>query len=169
MLCAKCNFNTATKKTCMLTAGFQQEMYLCDECYDRLYSKAAGLENKFYNNIFNTALGGLNIKTDKICSNCKTRLSEFEKTALSGCELCYDAFAAEIESFIKKQQGKTVHIGKSPKSYKTYLELSQERQNLVKEYDNAVAASRLADVQRLKKEIEALTRHLKTLSKDGEG
>lgn len=167
MLCNHCRLNNATKK-CMMQSGYSQhEMFLCDECYEKLYNNIFKVDSDFISNIFGNAFGGFKVMRDKVCKNCGLSLSQFEKTGIAGCENCYNAFNAEIDAFIKKQQGKTVHIGKSPKSYKTILELKQEMRIMQSELEKATSERRDADTARLKKEIDTLSAHINKITGTG--
>ena len=116
MQCSNCNINSATKKCSAVINSIEKELYLCDECYERLYNHIFQTDSNFFGNIFGNAFGGYIATSEKVCKNCGTKFSEFEKTGIAGCAYCYDAFSKEIEGYILKQQGKAVHIGKSPRS-----------------------------------------------------
>jgi protein arginine kinase activator len=50
----------------------------------------------------------------KICPNCKLTLTEFRKTGLFGCAVCYETFSDEIRKMVFKIHGSNHHTGSIP-------------------------------------------------------
>ena len=98
---------------------------------------------------------------DKYCKNCKTSLSEFYDTGMLGCPECYKAFKLEIELTLKKIQGRTFHVGKTPNVTKLDKELLAEYRNLIAEKEQAVLDGRFTDVRNLSESIMSLASELK--------
>jgi protein arginine kinase activator len=165
MLCDKCKNNNATRKCIANINGYKEELFLCNDCYEKLYNKIFDVETNFFTNIFNDAFNGVNIVRDKVCKVCGTKLSEFNKTGILGCENCYKIFSNEINPIIKKFQGKTIHTGKVPKNLLSYYELIEEKNKIVKEFEKARKEQRMADADRLNKEISEITKHINSLNK----
>ena len=168
MLCDKCKINNASRKCTANINGFEEELFLCNECYQKLYSNIFDVDTNFFTNIFNDAFNGVNIIRDKVCKSCGTKLSEFNKTGIVGCENCYKYFSEEITPFIKKLQGKTEHIGKIPKNLKSYYELLEEKKMMVKEFEKARKEQRFADADKLNREISEITKHINIMNKEND-
>lgn len=98
---------------------------------------------------------------DKVCSNCGTRLSEFYRTGMLGCEKCYQSFGREIVSTLERVQGRTFHAGKIPKISGLDKELLSEYGRLIKEKEKATIEGRFSDIRELSEEILELSEELK--------
>lgn len=97
---------------------------------------------------------------EKVCPKCGTKLSQFYKTSMLGCENCYKIFAAELAPVLKNMQGKTVHKGKTPKISGVERELMFEYRRLLKTKEEALLDGRFDDATALDKEISLLFREL---------
>jgi protein arginine kinase activator len=98
---------------------------------------------------------------DKICPECGTRLSQFYKTSMLGCPTCYKAFEREIVLALKKIQGQTLHVGKTPYSTELDKKLLNEYQTLIKEKERAVIEKRFDDANEIADQILYLSEELK--------
>lgn len=98
---------------------------------------------------------------DKICKHCGTSLLGFMKTYMLGCPHCYEAFNNEILLSLKKVQGKTFHVGKSPKIVGINRELIDEYERLIKEKEDAALDGRFGRMKELSQEILDLAEELK--------
>ena len=98
---------------------------------------------------------------DRICPVCGTSLKRFMKTYMLGCPHCYDTFDNEILASLKKVQGKTFHVGKTPKLVGIDRELIQEYQRLIKEKEDAVLDGRFTQMRELSEQILNLADELK--------
>lgn len=98
---------------------------------------------------------------DKICPECGYRLSEFYRTGMLGCPKCYNAFRREVELALKKVQGRTSHVGKTPDGTAIDRELLFEYERLIKEKERAGIEGRFKDMTALSAEILNLAEELK--------
>lgn len=98
---------------------------------------------------------------DKVCANCGTRLSDFYRTGMLGCQECYGAFGREVITALKKVQGKTFHVGKLPKYVGLDRELLVEYQRLLNEKERATIDGRFDKVKELSAAIVELSGELK--------
>lgn len=97
---------------------------------------------------------------DKICYNCKTKLSDFYRTYMLGCPECYKAFEEEILSTLKKSQGKTYHTGKTPRTSIADKKLIDEYNRLMAEKERAGIENRFKDMADLSIRINILKEEL---------
>ena len=86
---------------------------------------------------------------EKVCSNCGTRLSDFYRTGMLGCQECYGAFSREVVAALKKVQGKTFHVGKTPKYAGIDRQLLLEYQRLITEKERATIDGQFDKVKQL--------------------
>ena len=93
---------------------------------------------------------------DKICANCRRRLSEFYNTGMLGCPNCYKSFSNEIDLSLRKIQGATYHSGKSPKINSEDKDLLLEYQRLIKEREEATLSSKFSRARELSEQINSL-------------
>ncbi len=98
---------------------------------------------------------------DKICPECGTRLSQFYKTSMLGCPTCYKAFEREIVLALKKIQGQTAHVGKTPYAAGLDKTLLNEYQMLIKEKERAMIEKRFDDANEIAEQILELSEELR--------
>lgn len=98
---------------------------------------------------------------EKVCSHCKTRLSQFYKTGYLGCPQCYVAFEYEINQTLKKIQGKTYHVGDKPTVSEQDKELFKRYKLLLSEKERAGMEGRFRDMADISIEINMLQEELK--------
>ncbi|MBR1968336.1 MAG: hypothetical protein IKA11_02950 [Clostridia bacterium] len=99
---------------------------------------------------------------NKICSNCGCKLSDFYNTGMLGCEECYRAFNREVLIALKKIQGKTFHVGKTPKLSEFERQLLAEYQALIKEKEKATIEGRFSDIKGINQRLITLAEELKS-------
>ncbi len=98
---------------------------------------------------------------DKVCANCRTRLSQFYNTGMLGCEHCYTAFEKEIVTALKKIQGRTFHVGKTQRTSSLDRELIKEFNALIQEKERATIEGRFKDIKELTEQILSLSQELR--------
>ena len=98
---------------------------------------------------------------DKVCGSCGTRLSDFYKTGMVGCENCYSAFKEEIRDAVVEIQFGDTHKGKVPpfSSEEKFLLFKYEK--LFKDKEIAIMEGRFADVKAISAELIELKEQLK--------
>lgn len=97
---------------------------------------------------------------EKVCKVCGTKLSEFYKTSMLGCENCYRTFSVELNPVLKKLHGKTTHVGKTPKISAIEKEMLFEYKRLLKSKETALIEGRFQDASDLDEDISLLYREL---------
>lgn len=151
MLCSGCNQNEATR--CLRQEG-EDDVWLCDDCYERLGGAAAcfGDEPDFF-------VSFLQPKKDdeKKCPVCGRTLTDYSRTGLVGCASCYEAFREELMPAIRRIHGKTVHKGKHPLGSGSSFELLGEQKRLRAELERALRENRMKDAERLNRDIRAIS------------
>ena len=98
---------------------------------------------------------------DKVCKRCGTRLTDFYHTGMLGCSECYGAFEKEIETALRKVQGRTFHVGKTPRLTALDKELLSEYQRLITMKEQATIDGRFSDIRELSEQILDLLEELK--------
>lgn len=98
---------------------------------------------------------------DKICKNCGASLSEFYRTYMLGCPECYKNFHEEIISTLKKIQGKTYHVGKTPKISSVDRELFSEYERLIMEKEKATLEGKFTRIKDITSEMNELAEELR--------
>ena len=98
---------------------------------------------------------------DKVCKSCGWSLSRFYSTGMLGCENCYSAFEKEITVALNKIQGKSFHVGKTPKLAEADKQLLSKYKELINEKEKATIEGRFSDIRGLTTQILSLTEKLK--------
>lgn len=110
MICEKCGKRQATVHIKTNVNGIYTEKHLCAECardYEDYTSMSpAGL----FSSMFAKPTQG----ASKRCKNCGMSEREFLKSGYLGCSDCYDTFSDSVDAVVRKVQGNTAHIGRTP-------------------------------------------------------
>lgn len=110
MICQKCNKNPANVKVVQQSGAFHQEMHLCQSC-----------ANKLQQEIFSSTFGGMALpkhptRKELTCPTCGQTTSGLVSTGRLGCADCYQIFAEEVQTLVRRAQGGAQkHTGKTPK------------------------------------------------------
>ena len=159
MLCTNCNSNNATFHYKQIKGGNMTEVHLCNEC-----AHALGYISKS-ESIFD--IGGLlndfiappksaTVKTAAQCQNCGTTYGEFRRTGLLGCDRCYDAFGAVIESSLSRIQPSTTHKGSLGGADGKKIEKKNELAACKAELQKAILEERYEDAAVLRDKIKKM-------------
>ena len=159
MLCEKCKKNPATVFMQQLVAGHKTEMRLCQECSSLKMDMPISFENLFQG--FLTSLQSMTVNRpgnnpSAPCARCGLTCEQLKKTGKLGCEACYQAFAAEIESLFKSVQGATRHEGKIPRRMGVDMRMRREADVLRKQLKEAVDAENFEEAARLRDQLRAM-------------
>ena len=98
---------------------------------------------------------------DKVCRACGARLSEFYNTGMLGCPDCYNAFGVEIETALKKIQGRTFHVGKQPQISVDDKLLLRKYKDLLNKKETAGLEGRFQDMATYGVQIAEIMEELK--------
>lgn len=123
MICEYCNQREAQAVLKQQLNNKIQTIHLCSVCANSM------LLNNFFldfsvNNIFAKNLESIP-KSKKCCSKCGSSFDDIVNLGRVGCSTCYDEFQNELNKTILNAYGKSVHIGKQPKSAKMIIEKKQ--------------------------------------------
>ena len=158
MFCEECKINQAVHHEIVEINGQRAEKHLCSACRKKRDDFSL-LKFSGFGNLFGTFTEGAAIDKKKqiICGECGTTYNEFLKTGYLGCAHCYEEFRNALTPIIYKTQGAVLHTGKRPKP--TAEDLKQQKVlKLKKELESAVAEERFMDAQKLKNELDKLTK-----------
>ena len=179
MKCENCGKNNANVKYTQIINGEKKQMFLCEECSEKL-----GINNIHFNMPINftsflsdffddmsdfsfvPTLGGN--QTELKCQKCGLRWDDFLHTGTFGCSNCYTDFEAGIDPILRSIQGATSHIGrlgtvKTGNSVKENLDDKiQEKENISKldklkeNLKQAIKEERYEDAAKLRDEIKKI-------------
>ena len=115
MKCQICHNNEANLQVKQVINGEVREIAVCSEC-----AAKSGVNDSTVP-MLTDFLFGIGMKpqpqpvdSDKACSECHMRYSDFRKGSLLGCPVCYDSFAAELEPLLNSIHEGERHVGKAP-------------------------------------------------------
>ena len=122
MKCENCGKNNANVKYTQIINGEKKQMFLCEECSEKLgindihfnmpinfTSFLTDFFDDMSNVSFMPTLG--DVETLK-CSKCGLSWDDFLHTGKFGCSNCYDDFENRIDPILRSLQGSTNHIGR---------------------------------------------------------
>lgn len=122
MKCENCGNNEANVKYTQIINGEKKQMFLCEECSQKL-----GINDIHFNMPINftsfltdffsdmndislmPTLGENNLLK---CSKCGLIWDDFLHTGKFGCSNCYDDFESRINPILRSIQGATNHVGR---------------------------------------------------------
>ncbi len=178
MKCENCGRNDANVKYTQIINGEKKQMFLCEECSEKL-----GLGDIHFNmpinftsfltDFFNDMEGfnllpSMNSLDTVKCSKCGLSWDEFLQTGRFGCSNCYDDFESRIDPILRSMQGATNHIGrlgevKEGNTVKQNLDdkIQKEENNNIRELDKlkndlkqAIKDERYEDAAKIRDEIK---------------
>ena len=122
MLCENCGKNNANVKYTQIINGEKKQMFLCEDCSQKLgindlhFNMPINFTNfltDFFDDMKDITLmpeiaGSKSIK----CNKCGLTWDEFLNTGKFGCSNCYDDFEFKIDPILRSLQGATRHVGR---------------------------------------------------------
>ena len=186
MVCENCGKNKATVRYTQVINGEKKEMYLCEECSEKL-----GIGNMDFKMpiSFSSFLGDffdefekdaympeLNPIKQLKCDRCGMTFEEFMNTGKFGCSNCYDAFQSKIDPILKNIHGNNRHVGRlgdiapiselegkdikpegnTAEGREEVVEEKSQIEKLQTELKKAIKEERYEDAARLRDEIKEL-------------
>lgn len=123
MKCENCGKNEANVKYTQIINGEKKQMFLCEECSEKLGINDIQFNmpinfTSFLTDFFDDmnemammpSLGG--IQNELKCSKCGLTWDDFLHTGRFGCSNCYDDFELKVDPILRSLQGATSHIGR---------------------------------------------------------
>ena len=122
MKCENCGKNNANVKYTQIINGEKKQMFLCEECSQKLGINDLHFNmpinfTSFLSDFFNdmndiSLMPSLdNVNTIK-CKKCGLTWDDFLHTGKFGCSNCYDDFELRIDPILRSMQGATNHVGR---------------------------------------------------------
>ena len=173
MKCENCGRNQANVKYTQIINGEKKQMFLCEECSQKL-----GIGNmqinmpidfsSFLGDFFDEMEGATFIPTlrspnELKCRKCGLSFDEFMHTGKFGCSNCYEEFETRIDPIIKNIQGSNRHIGRIGKITKEDEEIDKEviqenneLEDLKEKLKLAIQEERYEDAAKFRDEIKEI-------------
>ena len=122
MKCENCGKNDANVKYTQIINGEKKQMFLCEECSEKL-----GINDIHFNMPINFTsfltdffddMSSVNLMptldgANKLsCSKCGLTWDDFLQTGKFGCSNCYSDFELRIDPILRSLQGANLHIGR---------------------------------------------------------
>lgn len=121
MKCENCGKNEANVKYTQIINGEKKQMFLCEECSEKL-----GIDNNIHLNMpidFSSFLSDFFDDVNAItpmpmlekelrCEKCGLTFDDFMNTGKFGCSNCFEEFEERIDPILKNIHGSNRHIGR---------------------------------------------------------
>jgi len=125
--CEICKANEATIIIKHVVDGVVRELHVCAEC-----GREKGVDLQMALPLISGLLLGQgnvrrqirNAAAGKICPVCHMRRSQFRKTSLLGCAVCYETFAEDVTAFLGGMPEDFGHVGKVPRRERLEAEIA---------------------------------------------
>lgn len=120
MKCQSCGERPAVIHFKEVVDGRSQEMHLCESCADDkgfhlvIEQNKLSLVNQFVwmaENLYPESAAKVGAVQ---CERCGIRFSTFARTGRLGCPKCYEAFASQMPTILRRIHGATRHKGRGP-------------------------------------------------------
>ena len=159
MLCQKCNKNEANVKYTQIINGEKKQMFLCEDCSEKL-----GINDIHFNMPINftsfltdffddmndiSLMPSIGAAKTLSCSKCGLDWDDFLHTGKFGCSNCYSDFESRIDPILRSLQGATNHIGRLG-DVKTGNEVKRNLDDKMTEKQE----SNLSEVDKLKEDLK---------------
>ena len=158
LLCELCRSRDATLVCTRVVNNFRYEIHLCSECAAlEGFATTPPEESELFDDLADSffesepVIHSPQSVVDVCCPRCNTSRSEFERTGLLGCSVCYEVFAGDLEILMRRLHGATQHSGRRPRPRRIIgalvdeAALRQEMQQAIAE-ENFERAAELRDV-----------------------
>lgn len=155
MLCTECKKNNATVFYQQTINGNTSELALCPEC-----AKKHGLltGGSLFSELFKMpSFVSSAPSAHKTCTLCGSNEMNFIRDGKVSCPVCYEIFAEELNSPIKRIHGNVSHIGRAPSKFKKQndkkkilKDLKHQLNEAIKneEYENAaIIRDKIRDIE----------------------
>ncbi len=159
MKCENCGRNEANVKYTQIINGEKKQMFLCEECSEKLgindihFNMPINFTSfltDFFNDVndisFMPTLGGNNTLQ---CSKCGLTWDNFLHTGKFGCSNCYDDFESRIDPILRSLQGATTHIGRLGE-VRTGNNIKQNLDDKIEKQENKA----ISKIEKLKEELK---------------
>ena len=122
MKCENCGRNEANVKYTQIINGEKKQMFLCEECSQKLGINDLHFNmpisfTSFLSDFFNdmndiSLMPTLGEESNIKCRKCGLTWDDFLHTGKFGCSNCYDDFELRIDPILRSMQGATNHVGR---------------------------------------------------------
>lgn len=159
MKCENCGKNEANVKYTQVINGEKKQMFLCEECSEKLGINDIHFNmpisfTSFLTDFFDDmndvsimpSLGGI---SKLQCKKCGLTWDDFLHTGKFGCSNCYDDFELKIDPILRSLQGATSHIGRLGE-VKEGNEVKQNLDDKINSNEN----SNLSKIEKLKQDLK---------------
>jgi len=159
MKCENCGNNEANVKYTQIINGEKKQMFLCEECSQKL-----GINDIHFNMPINftsfltdffddmngiSLMPGIPELSQPKCTKCGLTWDDFLHTGKFGCSNCYTDFETRIDPILRSLQGATSHIGRLGEVKKG----NTVKQNLDEKINN-VNTINVNEVDKLKEDLK---------------
>lgn len=119
-MCEECGLSGANVHLTQILQDETRVFHLCEDCA-RKRGISISINDEQTVQIESTE--SPSTETEKSCSHCGLKLSDFRTKGWLGCSQCYSSFEPEIDELLVQVHGSSIHKGKK------YSKLSQEALN----------------------------------------
>ena len=159
MKCENCGKNEANVKYTQIINGEKKQMFLCEECSEKL-----GINDIHFNMPINftsfltdffddmndiSLMPSIGATNTLSCSKCGLSWDDFLHTGKFGCSNCYSDFESRIDPILRSLQGATNHIGRLG-NVKTGNNVKQNLDDKIEEKQE----TKLNEVDKLKEDLK---------------
>ena len=164
MKCSICSKNEAYLCFKQVINGVSKKIYLCEECAETAQAELSPvMSGADVSCDIQTGPGLFMNQSEKTCSKCGLKESEFHRYSRLGCPECYNVFATILEPIMESVHAGMKHAGKIPYGEKRNRKID----SLKKAMSSAVAKQDFEEAAALRDRITSLEKS--TGAREGRG
>lgn len=166
MMCEICGVRKASIKFTQIVNTKKKELHLCKVCAEEKgYTDPLASFPKMLGDLILGIIAAMpekkREKIDLKCSECQLSWNDFEQKGLFGCSACYESFAEQLQSLLRRLHGSNKHIGNRPPNLRIDG-TKNELKRLKSELDRAIKIENFeqaAEIRDKIRDIEANVEH----------
>lgn len=170
MLCELCGKRPATVHVTKVVNNEKVEHDLCQQCAREQGDLGVFLNPMFsINNLLSALLDdeerrgrSLPAPTGVRCATCNFTYADFARVGRLGCSDCYEVFGDRLDAVLRRIQGSSEHVGKSPRRAAAGLHVKKEIDGLRRQLELAVRQEAYEKAAQLRDRIRLLEKQEST-------
>ncbi|MDR2737252.1 MAG: UvrB/UvrC motif-containing protein [Gracilibacteraceae bacterium] len=176
MICQKCQVRQASVHVQQHVNGKLSETYLCQQCAHDLKQSGfsyPALVAGFLQSLLGASAANAMQETGQetaadACPTCHTSAARIQHTGFVGCADCYEHFARQMDSWLRRIQGQVRHAGKAPQRCEAAIQEAATLEQLKTKLKTSIEAEAFEEAAVLRDRIRELEDRTKGENADGQ-
>ena len=164
MLCEICHSRPATVQLTQIVNDQKRELHLCQQCAEEHgFTLPFGVLPHLFGGLLLKLIGQTHpeVPTEELphCPSCGLSFRDIERTGLLGCAECYETFADQLRTLLRRIHGSAKHVGSRPPRMRQ-AEATQSPEEIRRALEEAVAREDYERAAELRDLLRDITRRM---------